>query len=166
MLLGEGDYRPSAELLELFNTLPAEFSSSNGEGSSTAGKDIVVKSEVLDTVLRYGTLCLSNSLLFFDCRLTALQDGDSSNDSKAIVVKSEVVETKITHGMLRYSIQVIFDNHYTYFIKMKSIVLLVTFLLLLRVFQTFQDVMNNPSKLSNKNHKVIMAHSLPKRRFF
>ena len=95
--------------MELLNTLSAEFSLSSGEGSSAARKDIVVKSEVLDTVLRRGTLCLSNSPLFFDRGLMALQDGDSSNDRKAVIVKSEVVETKITRGMLRYLFQVIFE---------------------------------------------------------
>ncbi|KAF8805134.1 hypothetical protein BYT27DRAFT_7258250 [Phlegmacium glaucopus] len=73
---GDGDYEPSADLQELFNTLPTELST--GEGSSTARRDVVVKSEVLDTDLWHG-------------------DGDSSSDRRDIIVKSEVVETKLTH---------------------------------------------------------------------
>ena len=52
----EGDYKPSPDLLDLFNTLPDEL-------VSTARKDAVVKSEILDTVLRYGTLCFLISLM-------------------------------------------------------------------------------------------------------
>jgi hypothetical protein len=61
--IGEGDYKPSAELLDLFSTLP----------DASTRRDVVVKSETLDTVLRYGMLRFSISLLFFDCHLTAIQ---------------------------------------------------------------------------------------------
>jgi hypothetical protein len=49
--IGKEDYKPSPELLDLFNTLPEELS------STARRKDVVVKSEILDTVLRYGILC-------------------------------------------------------------------------------------------------------------
>ena len=90
MTLGDGNYKPSTELLNLFNTLPNELRT--GE----ARDDVVVKSEVLDTALRYSMLCPFR--LVFDCELMALQD--SLSDRKNIVVKSEVVETKLSHGAL------------------------------------------------------------------
>ena len=47
MTLGDGDYKPSTELLNLFNTLPNELHT--GESRD----DVVVKSEVFDTGLPY-----------------------------------------------------------------------------------------------------------------
>ena len=47
--LGDRDYKPSADLLDLFKTVSTEFST--GESSSAVH---VVKSEVFDTVLGYG----------------------------------------------------------------------------------------------------------------
>ena len=79
--------------MDLFNTLPDEL-------SSTARKDVVVKSEMLDTVLRNGMLCFFFSL-FFDCRLTAIQDRDfSSGDRDDVTVKSEVIETGMMSGII------------------------------------------------------------------
>ena len=72
MLLDE-DYQPSADLVDLLTTLSAELSS--GEGLSTTQKDVVVKSEVIDTVLQHGALHLSISLLFFDYGLTRSKMG-------------------------------------------------------------------------------------------
>ena len=46
---------------------------------------------------------------------------------------------------------------------MKSIVLLMSFLQLLRTFEILPDMKNSQS---NKNQKVIMIHSSPKRPFF
>ena len=86
----------------MFNTLPDEL-------LSTARKD-VVKSEIRDTVLQYGVLCSSISLLFFlDCRLTAIQDRNSSSGNREdVIVKSEAIETEMMSGMLCPLIQIIF----------------------------------------------------------
>lgn len=88
--LGDGDYKPSADLLDLFNTVSTEFSTR--ESSSAVH---VVKSEVFDTVLGISknVPCCSST-----CGLIALWDGASSSDRKDIIIKSEAVETELIHG--------------------------------------------------------------------
>ena len=143
--------------MELFNTLPDEL--------STARKDVVVKSEILDTVLQHGMLCFSNfTSLFYDCRLTANQDGDSfSGDREDVIVKSEVIETEMMSGMLCPSIQIVSAKSLYTFDKMKSIILLMNFLLLLQTFQTLPDLKDSQT---NKNRRVIMIYPFPKCPYF
>jgi hypothetical protein len=113
----------------------------------------------------YGMVCLcfSISQLFFDCRLTAIQDRDSSSsgDREDVIVKSEVIGTEMMPGIV-----IPFDLNYlrlNRFNKVKGIILLINFLLLFRTFQTLPDMKDSQS---NKNQKVIMIYSFPKRPYF
>ena len=51
------------------------------------------------------------SLLFLDCCLTGIQDGDSSSGDRKdsdVIIKSEVVETKFIPGTVMPLIQIVF----------------------------------------------------------
>ena len=100
------------QLLDAFNTLHDGL-------SSTAQKNVVVKSETLNKVLCCAFFFFSISLLLFDCWLTAIQDKDSSSgDRKDVIIKLEVIETEMMSGIdMSFDSNYLWLNHYTHLIR-------------------------------------------------